>query len=276
MDEIERLVEETYKHFEQQFPEETYAHGNDGYDMREEHELREIPDGPGILYHLQRTTTVFVIRTLVSQNIRSDYRRVLDRPEEFPTLRLLEDGRELDPTERLRFFMVENPYQAEIIHDQLNNRRFPVNEESLCNLSDPGFSWWLTQKGGGFQISFTHSVSNGSTTVKLGPLGDQQLALRNFQALEGIITGAGLALSMENEMSRVQFAEGEEVLMEELRDLFEYGVVNENLTRLFKLLARRSEDLTTLETTWFYLQELAAMRRFWIQVQYDLGANSEL
>lgn len=271
MDEIELLVEETYRHYQNQFPEGTGSDTEMG--MREGMEVRELlPDCPGVIYHIQKTTSVFVIRTFVSRNIRLDYQKIMEKPEEFPSLRLLEGGAE-DLMHRLRFFLVENPHQAEIIHDQLNNRRFPVNEEMMCNISDPGFSWWLTTKGKGFQISFTLSVTNEEGTVKLGPLGDQQIALRNFQSLETIITGAGLDLSMENEMSRVQFAQGEEVLMEELRDLFEYGVVSDSMTDLFKLLARGTNDILTLESTWFYLQELAAMRRFWIQIQYDLTAQ---
>lgn len=273
MDEIELLVEETYRHCQHRFPEGTDdSEGEMG--MRDEIEVKEVlPDCAGVIYHIQKTTSVFVIRTFVSRSIRLDYQLIMEKPEEFPSLRLLEGGTE-ELIHRLRFFLVENPHQAEIIHDQLNNRRFPVNEEMMCNISDPGFSWWLSSKGKGFQISFTLSVTDEAGTVKLGPLGDQQIALRNFQSLEGIITGAGLELSMENEMNRVQFAEGEEILMEELRDLFEYGVVSDSMTDLFKLLAARGDkDISTLETTWFYLQELAAMRRFWIQIQYDLSSQ---
>lgn len=269
MDEIELLVEQTYRHQQEQFPEEENVVEGE-LRMRGEEEIQEIlPEGAGVIYHLQQSSSIFVIRTFVSRNVQSDYKMILDRPEDFPSLRLLEGG-EIDLSHKLRFFIVENPYQAEIIHDQLNNRRFPVNEESMCNLSDPGFSWWLIPKGSGFQISFTLSVSEAEGMVKLGPLGDQQVALKNFQGLQSLITGAGLELLMENEMNRVQFAEGEEMLMDELRDLFEYGVVSDSMVELFKLLSRSTEDLSVLQTTWYYLQELAAMRRFWIQVQYDL------
>lgn len=268
MDEIELLVEETYRHFEQQFPEGELVEDGE-MRMREEGEIKELlPDTPGVIYHIQKTSSIFVIRTFISRNIRLDYEMILSKPEDFPSLRLLEGG-DLDLTHKLRFFLVENPHQAEIIHDHLNNRRFPIHEEMMCNLSDPGFSWWLTSKGQGFQISFNLSVTD-ETTVKLGPLGDQQMALKNFQALENLVTSVGLELSMQNEVNRVQFAEGEEILMEELRELFEFGVVGNSMRDLFKILARGAGDLSTLETTWFYLQELAAMRRFWIQIQYDL------
>lgn len=266
MDEIELLVAETFEHFHNRLaklpPEEAEA---------SDESESELPDEPGVLYHLQRSTSIFVIRTFVSKNIRVDFERILERPEDFPSLRLLEGG-EVNVAKKLRFFLVENPYQAEIIHDQLNNRRFPIDEEMMCNLSDPGFSWWLTPKEKGFQLSFTLSVGTNSDSMKLGPLGDQQLALKNFQHLGSLITDAGLSLSLENEMNRVQFSDGEEFLMEELKDLFEFGVVSESMVDLFKILAKKSQDISNLETTWYYLQELAAMRRFWIQVQYDLNS----
>lgn len=268
MDEIELMVAETFKHFHENFgPEDKEEKSPVLPEMGEKNEL---PQDPGLLYHIQKTNSVFVIRSFVSKNIREDYQRIIEQPEDYPSLRLLEGGAE-NLEERLRFFVVDNFSQAEIIHDQMSNRRFPIHEELMCNLSDPGFSWWLTKKNNGFQLSFTMSVSTDDSTVKLGPIGDQQLALRSFQNMESLMTEAGLDLNIQNESSRVQFNEGEEFLLEELKDLFEFGVLGEGMTKLFKLLARRIGDHSQLETLWFYFQELAAMRRFWIQVQYHIN-----
>jgi hypothetical protein len=267
MDYIELMVAETFKHLH-----ENYSHAEITPSAPVsviEDEINEYPAEPGILYHLQKSTSLFVIRTLVSKNIRNDYQQIIESPEEYPSLRLVEGG-VTDLDKKLRFFPLENHLQAEIIHDQISNRRFPINEEMLCNLSDPGFSWWLTKKLNGFQISFTLSVSSGENTVKLGPMGDQQMALKGFQLMESLMQKAGLDLNIQNETNRVQFNNGEDFLLEELKDLFEFGVVGEGLVNLFKLLARRISGHSQLETLWLYLQEIAAMRRFWIQVQYDL------
>lgn len=270
MDDIELMVAETFKHFQENFSRiesgpAPFVYSNDDHD-----EVSEIPGEPGLLYHLQKSSSLFVIRTFVSQNIREDYEKIMANPEDYPSLRLLEGGAE-DISKKLRFFILDNHLQAEIIHDQIANRRFPVDEEMMCNLSDPGFSWWLTKKENGFQVSFTLSVGSEDQTVKLGPIGDQQLALKSFQQMENLMQEAGLVLNIQNESNRVQFNEGEEILLEELKDLFEFGVVGEGMTDLFKLLARRIADMSQLETLWLYLQEIAAMRRFWIQIQYDLG-----
>jgi hypothetical protein len=107
--------------------------------------------------------------------------------------------------------------------------------------------------------------------VKLGPLGDKELALRNFQALEALVTSAGIEMNIQNETNRVQFTDCEEFILEELKDVFEFGVITETLTDLFKLLAKKVKTNSDLQTSWFYLQEVAAMRRFWIQIQYDIN-----
>lgn len=267
MDDIEKLVAETFKHFQENFQEEV-AEEVEASSLEEVYE--GYPDGPGVIYHIQKSTSIFVIRTLVSTNIKMDYQKITLRPEDYPSLRLVENNSPL-AAEKLRFFPVENQNQAEIIHDQLNNRRFPMQEEMLCNLSDPGFSWWLTKRENSFQLAFTLSINESEESVKLGPLGDHQLALRNFQSFENLLRSSGLDLNIENEANRVQFGNGESLFIEELQDLFEFGVVGEGLTDIFRILAKRCKEQSLIETTWFYLHELAAMRRFWIQIQYDLN-----
>jgi hypothetical protein len=268
MDDIELLVEETFKHYHAHF--ELKASETDELTHEENHSLSSFPDSPGVLYHVQKSSSVFVIRTLVSQNIKEDYLKIMERPEDYPSLRLLEND-SIDFTGKLKFFMVENPSEAEIIHDQLHNRRFPVHEEMMCNLSDPGFSWWLTKKEHGFQISFTMSVASDENTVKLGPLGDRELAIRNFQTFENIVRSAGIDINVQNELNRVQFTDCEQFLLEELKDVFEFGVITDTLKDLFKILFRKVKDTSSLEQIWFYIHELAAMRRFWIQIQFDLN-----
>lgn len=268
MDEIELLVAETFKHFHENFeysPDEEF----NSEISQDDNANTLLPDSPGIIYHVQKSVSVFVIRTFVSKNIHQDYLSIVNKPEDYPSLRLI-DG-DVDLIEKLKFFIVDNSSEAEIIHDQLNNRRFPIHEEMMCNLSDPGFSWWLTKKDFGFQISFTMSVTTDDRTLKLGPMGDKELALRRFQSLEHLVSNAGLELNIQNELNRVQFTDCEEFLLEELKDLFEFGVITDTMKDIFKILSIKTKDHSLLEEIWFYLHELASMRRFWIQVQYNLN-----
>jgi len=270
MDEIELLVEETYRHFHDNFNEESDMWMPASKVINQDYS--SFPEMPGVIYHVQKSKSIFVVRTLVSQNIRSDYTNIIERPDEYPSLRLV-DNLDKNTQRFLKFFIVENPSEAEIIHDQLHNRRFPIDEEMVCNISDPGFSWWLTKKDNGFQISFTMSVSTDEKTVKLGPLGDRELAVRKFKELEELITSSGININIQNEMNRVQFNGSEDFLIEELKDLFEFGVITETLKSLFMIFANKGIDNSLVEENWYYLHELSSMRRFWIQIQYDL--NSE-
>lgn len=267
MDEIQMMVNETFKHFHENYQKsETEAPVT-----APESGLMNtgLPTDPGVLYHIQKSTSVFVIRTLVSRNIREDYLKILENPDEYPSLRLI-DEENSDIEGRLRFFVVENPYQAEVIHDQLNNRRFPRDEEMMCNLSDPGFSWWLTLREGSLQVAFNLSSSMENGTIKLGPLGDRELAVRNFLLFGELLVRSGIPVAVQNEPNRVVFEEEESLLLEEIRDLFEMGVMGQGLIDLFKLLSKRSLEEGSLESLWYYFQELASVRRFWIQVSYDL------
>ena len=102
MDEIEYLVNETFKHFDENF---AHVESKPELMMKEDQDLTEFPNEAGVLYHIQKATSVFVVRTMVSQNIREDFHKIMDRPEDYPSLRLLEAGAE-DISERLKFFLV--------------------------------------------------------------------------------------------------------------------------------------------------------------------------
>jgi hypothetical protein len=80
-------------------------------------------------------------------------------------------------------------------------------------------------------------------------------------------------MNVQNEVNRVQFNECDDFILEELRDLFEVGVITKTFQDLFRILSKKVDDKSLLEETWFYFNELAAMRRFWIQIQYDLNAE---
>ncbi len=274
MDDIQFLLSETLSHFDKNFPEaDAEATNPDEFSFQWENEVSEgeLPESAGLLYHIQKSASMFVIRTFVSTNLRADYDQVLKSPENYPSLRLIDLDKDEDISSKLRFFVVENPCHAEIIHEYVNNRRFPRFEESVCNLSDPGFSWWMVKKENKFQVALTLSLSAENGMIKLGPLGNHQLALKNLSNFESLLSDVGLPLNFQMETNRFS-VEGsdEDMLMDDLRDLFEYGVIGDDLANLFRLLAIKLPNDPRLETTWFFFEELAAMRRFWIQTFYDL------
>lgn len=276
MDDIQFLLTETLSHFDKNFSEVDALNTNPDefsfeWPSKTKDQEDRLPESAGLLYHIQKTTSLFVIRTFVSQNIRQDYESILAAPENYPSLRLMEIESAEEMATTLRYFVVENPCHAELIHSYVNNRRFPRFEESVCNISDPGFSWWMVKKENRFQVALTLSLSVESGMVKLGPLGDHQLALRRMSEFESMLVDVGLAMNFQLETNRFSVDGAEDdVLMDDLRDLFEFGVIGNDLENLFRLLAIKLPNDPRPETTWFYFEELAAMRRFWIQTFYDL------
>lgn len=276
MDDIQFLLTETLSHFDKNYPEKDSLVVNPdeysfAWDSEQSSESEGLPETAGLLYHIQKSTSLFVIRTFISSNIRRDYDEVVNSPENYPSLRLIETDSIEDLSAKLRFFTVDNLCHAELIHEYVNNRRFPRFEENVCNISDPGFSWWMVKKEKKFQVALTLSLSSEDGMIKLGPLGDHQVALKRMSEFESLLSDVGLALNFQMETNRF-VVEGSEddLLMDDLRDLFEFGVIGDDLANLFRLLAIKLPSDPRLETTWFYFEELAAMRRFWIQTFYDL------
>jgi hypothetical protein len=274
MDDIQFLLTETLSHFDKNYPEKDSLVINPdefSFEWNEKHAEDGLPETAGLLYHIQKSTSLFVIRTFISSNIRQDYDQVIARPENYPSLRLVDSDSKDDISSKLRFFTVDNLCHAELIHEYVNNRRFPRFEENVCNLSDPGFSWWMVKKEKKFQVALTLSLSAEEGMIKLGPLGDHQVALKRMSEFESLLADVGLELNFQMETNRfvVEGAE-DDLLMDDLRDLFEFGVIGDDLANLFRLLAIKLSGDPRLETTWFYFEELAAMRRFWIQTFYDL------
>ncbi|GEM_PF-1184609 len=277
MDDIQFLLTETLSHFDKNFSEldsENTNHDDFTFDWQNggaEEKEDALPESAGLFYHIQKSTSLFVIRTFVSENIRKDYADILKNPENYPSLRLMENEA-TETSEKLRFFVVENTCHAEIIHEYVKNRRFPRFEENICNISDPGFSWWMVKKTNRFQIALTLSLSASDNMIKLGPLGNHQIALRRMGDFESLLNDVGLPLNFQMETNRFAVdGDSDDVLMDDLRDLFEYGVVGADLANLFRMLAHKLSKDPRVETTWIYFEELAAMRRFWIQAFYDLG-----
>lgn len=275
MDDIQFLLTETLAHFDKNFQEsEKMEIDPDQFNFSWEAKKNEssLLEAAGLLYHIQKSASLFVIRTFVSRNIRQDYDLVLSNSENYPSLRLVDLESKDSLSQKLRFFVVENACHAELIHEYVNNRRFPRFEENVCNLSDPGFSWWMVKTENRLQVALTLSLSPDTNMTKLGPLGDHQVALKRMSEFESLLNDVGLPLNLQIESQRFAIdAQDEVFLMSDLCDLFSYGVIGEDLTNLFRLLSAKLPNDPRLETSWFYFEELAAMRRFWIQTFYDLN-----
>jgi hypothetical protein len=223
-----------------------------------------IPHAPGVLYHLQEGAAMFVVRTLVVEDVAEAFAKVLASPEEYPSLRLLEDHG--DPEARLRWFTTETKDIAQHLHERVGQRRFPKREEDVCNLSDPGYSWWLEATASKMSLhGKLHQVRDGVRC--LGPLHDVNIGTVRWGELATLL--AHLPVEVEVEIGSAKFglaAQAAPWLVEEFTRVFSDGEVSQELRELFRIMGKRGGSATALESCWFFLQEAAAVRRFWREI----------
>lgn len=176
-DDISFLVQETLKEAEKSSQKETGLFSQ----IFSKDKLPE--EAPGFFYHLQQKVSTFVIRIYPSKNLREDYTNILKHPDLYPTLRLEESD---NFEESLKYFECDNYQIAENIKIQLGNKRFPLFEERVFNVSDPGDSWWVKLEESRVTIYFKLSATvEMDSLIKLGPLGDPQKAVDTFSKLYG-------------------------------------------------------------------------------------------
>lgn len=218
--------------------------------------------GPGLIYRLDKGISTFCLRGLASEDLTWDIEAI--ERQDVDVMRSLKISEEMQ-LEEVKFFETDDYAMAETIADQMINRRFPRQESMLCNLSDPGFSWWMDEAHGKFAIYFqSHGIERDSSLVQLGPLGDPMIATRRLSRALGVL--------------RRFFPVNEYGVTEKS---FEVSTTNANhegyeafakifLTGEFsfqEILPQLSGEEYTL---FLYLREVAALRRFWLTIQQDL------
>ena len=232
-------------------------------------QTRKLPQAPGLFFHLAQQSGTFIIRTLASANLALDHASISQHPEEYPSLRLVSaEGSEL---EQLDWFTCDSLEEAQMVHARVGHRRFPLREEEVCNLSDPGFSWWLESRAGSFTLYSKRSVLKAGPE-SIGPLADPQLAPHRWQELTSLLAQLPLELGMGMEGSRYYMSAAQDAwVVDEFSRVFREGVISPELNDLFRLLNKRGVPTGQLETCWFFLSEMAAIRRFWLAIEDRLS-----
>jgi hypothetical protein len=215
------------------------------------------PAAPGLIYRIDDGGSTFCIRAIATTNIDEEFNHINKS-----VLKITEDF----SLENLCFFELPTVEQAEAVIEQLCNRRFPKLEDSLCNISDPGFSWWMDQQADRFEIFFrSHGINRAQKYIQLGPIGDQKVALLRMGQVQSLLRSSFPMSEFSN--SNKGFAVGtlkpEHLGFKSFRDIFLKG---ENHTSMDNF-----PDNGLGRTLYFYFHELAAIRKFWIEVQTKLS-----
>lgn len=131
-----------------------------------------VPHAPGVIYRIDLGANTFCVRGFSTDNINLQLKALAHEPNKLMLLKAtsLED--------QVFFFETKTYEVAEMIKDQIINRRFPLQEDAVCNISDPGYSWWMDITPGRFEIFFkSHAINREEKFLKLGPIGDAKIAM---------------------------------------------------------------------------------------------------
>jgi hypothetical protein len=158
--------------FQEDSPLESFSESPDGTTYFE---------GAGVVYLIERGVSTFCLRGLVSDDLSWEQDLLENKDKDFLKLFRLSEA-DFEQIEKVSFFPTPSLEIAESIVKTMINRRFPLAETSLCNLSDPGFSWWMDQGESEIKIYFqSHSIDRDKLLIQLGPLGDPMLAAKMMQ-----------------------------------------------------------------------------------------------
>ncbi len=219
--------------------------------------LAHIDATAGVLYRIEKSSGTFSIRGLATKNLRSCYQDYLEGlPQVRTALRLGNSETEV------YCFNSSDMALAEVASEQLINRRFPIDEDMICNVSDPGFSWWMESLDEGLRIYFqSYGINRVETKKQLGPLGDAQIARLRMGQLEKLIR----TLFPVNEFSItpksivITSSDIEHPNFIKFKKIFEIGVNHFTEDQFGTTVQER--------TLFYYLKEIAAVRSFWRQVR---------
>lgn len=229
------------------------------------------PDSPGIIYKIDNGISTFCVRGYSTVNIREAFLEL--RSLDSAKRAILKLSKEEDGSNAM-FFETKTLELAEAVREQIINRRFPHQEDAVCNISDPGFSWWMDAresqenglKQGRFEIFFkSHGINRAEKYIQLGPIGDGGVAaLRMNQARTLLRSSFPISeFSCDDKSFTVASQKPDHSSFISFKNIFLDGVNNTELENF--------PDNSMGRTLFYYFHELAIVRKFWIEVKTKLG-----
>lgn len=226
----------------------------------------KIPESPGLIYRICESAGTYIVRSVYVDDISREMKLIHKdyTDQNYAKLRIDEEAE----LQNLRFFQSETIEQAEVLHELFSNRRLPKEEDVLCNISDPGFSWWLDVQPGKCTIYFkSHGVECAQNYLKLGPLSDINVFRRRMRQLNEILQAhsCGMSIIEDDNSLNINVTKGSSVFFDALQKLILKGELPED-SELVGVLFRHL-------TLRFFLKEVAIVRTFWLEIESVLNAN---
>ncbi len=229
------------------------------------------PETSGVIYKIHNGPSTFCVRGYTTTNIKEAFKELNDPDStKRPILKLSHE----DDFSSVLFFETDTFELAEAVREQIINRRFPHQEDAVCNISDPGFSWWMDEsslsenglKQGRFEIFFkSHGINRADKYIQLGPIGDGSVAaLRMNQAKTLLRSSFPISeFSCDDKSITVASQKPDHLGFISFKNIFLEGINNTTMENF--------PDNSMGRTLFYYFHELAIVRKFWIEVKTKLG-----
>ncbi|MCY4644079.1 MAG: hypothetical protein OXB88_05620 [Bacteriovoracales bacterium] len=173
------------------------------------------------------------------------------------------------PNQETLLFQTPSLELAKFVVDSLGNKRFPKTETTFYNIGDPVENWSLLETDHSLKILFrSYGSCEDKDPILLGPLGDSKIASVRFQRFKNNLGNDIFSPKIEVSKKMIIFSRERAqdfaalISFEDFRLLFKKGQISPHLSE--KMAAK---DFPTL---FYYLNELAVMRRFWIQIDRQI------
>lgn len=225
-------------------------------------EIEEYPEEAGVIYYPEFGGSTFCVRGLCCENIKESFELIKNKNTE--CIKKLKLNRGSSP--ELFYFRTPNLELAEIIYSQMINKRMLFQEEIVCNISDPGFSWWMDIREDGFKVFFkSYGLKKTENFVKLGPIGDRAIVSKRFKQilpyLDQFIDFNEFSID-ESSLS-IEVKDSTNTAFQKLKELFMFGTAED----LFHSLPQNDFG----QTLYYYFLELETLRSFWLLIEEKLA-----
>ncbi len=233
----------------------------------------QFPNKPGVIFRLEQNSFTFVIRGFATTDILKDMTEIDSRPELYPSLKLI--GNEENS---LMFYETPTLEMANIVKKTFCNNRFPINEEHIFNVSDPGMSWWVNTSEDSFNLYFKLiGAPSEMNLTKIGPLGDSRVVASCFGKLRPYLENIFSVSLFSSSESSVHIKTDEQSdLFEEFKEIFNAdGPMTDFWQYLETLeLGKKESDRKEYELSRKFLHELSILRMFWKGVETFVSKKS--
>lgn len=220
------------------------------------------PETPGVVYYLKKGKNTFLIRGISTLNIAKTYDEIFNKNNSSSTYFKIDEE---IPKETFRFFETDSLNLADILAEQIFNRRFPLIEDVFYQFNDSGLSWYIKDQDNTFVIYFNRSIRHQAEMTKvLGPIGDNVIAHQRFNFLKDVLCKVFYIdyFFCDDKSLKVSTNSVHSKKFESFKNIFLKGD--------FNLSDEYLEDNGLSRTVYYYLKEIAIVRKFWIVIQDSL------